>query len=323
MIVVTGAGGFIGSCLVRYLNDLGIDELILVDAFSFSDKHRYLKGKKWRLMIDRNQFIDWFEKNASQVQFVFHLGARTDTVEKSWEVFRKLNLWYSIKLWQICALNNIPFLYASSAATYGDGSSGYSDEHSLLHSLIPLNPYARSKHLMDLWAVHQHIKPPHWWGLKFFNVYGPNEYHKGRMASVVFHGFKQVIQAGVIKLFMSHKRGIDHGEQKRDFIYVRDVVKVLVHFFKVKPPSGIYNVGTGIARSFNDLAKAIFNALNMPPRIQYIPMPEQLRDQYQYYTRAEIGKLRDQAGYKEKFISLEEGVKEYVGDYLAEGFRIW
>lgn len=325
MIIITGAAGFIGSCLVRELNRLGIYELVLVDDFvstRASKKINNLQGKKWATQVQREQLFDWLKKKNPHIEMVFHLGARTDTTEQNWQLLETLNLNYSKQLWQWCAEKGVPFLYASSAATYGDGSHGYSDHHSHLPQLQPLNPYARSKHLFDLWALQQKLQPPHWWGIKFFNVFGPNEYHKEHMASVVFHGYHQIRKTGKIRLFKSHRPDCPHGEQQRDFIYIKDTLNIILFFWIRRPPSGIYNAGTGQPHSFNQLAHALFKAMKIPPQIEYFDMPQHLRNQYQYYTCANISKLQ-QAGYTHPFTSLEVAVLDYVRCFLDHNMRTY
>jgi ADP-L-glycero-D-manno-heptose 6-epimerase len=245
------------------------------------------------------------------------LGARTDTTEFDWNVFKKLNLEYTKDIWNICAENNIPMVYASSAATYGGGEHGYEDDLNIISKLEPLNPYGRSKHEFDLWALAQEKRPPFWAGLKFFNVYGPNEYHKGSMASVIFHSYNQILANGQVKLFRSHKEGYKDGWQMRDFVYVKDVVSVLFYLMKHQPESSIYNLGSGIARSFYDLASSTFVAMGKETNIEYIDIPEDIRDKYQYYTEANMNKLIS-VGYNLPFYSLEEGVKDYVQNYLMK-----
>jgi ADP-L-glycero-D-manno-heptose 6-epimerase len=246
---------------------------------------------------------------------VFHLGARTDTTEFDYAIHQRLNVEYSQQVWNYCTINNVPLVYASSAATYGSGELGYKDDHAIIEQLKPLNPYGVSKNEFDKWVLHQEDHPPFWAGLKFFNVYGPNEYHKARMASVIFHSFNQVKQNGSVKLFRSHKEGFADGEQLRDFIYVKDVVAVCYWLMQQQPASAIYNLGTGRARTFNDLVNATFAGMGLPPVINYIDMPEDIRDKYQYFTEAAMDKLH-KAGYAEKFYSLEEGVNDYVKNYL-------
>jgi ADP-L-glycero-D-manno-heptose 6-epimerase len=318
MIIVTGAAGFIGSCMVNKLNNKGYKDIVVVDDFSRPEKNINLDNKIYRQKIDREVFIEWLQENHTQVNFILHLGARTDTTEFDKKVFDKLNLNYSKKIWQACAEFEIPLIYASSAATYGDGSLGYDDSHELVEKLKPLNPYGESKNEFDKWALQQKKKPHFWAGLKFFNVYGPNEYHKGRMASVIYHAFNQIKETGKMKLFRSHKEGYKDGEQLRDFIYVKDVVSVCFFLMMQKRNSGIYNLGTGAARSFKDLATATFHALEKEPVIEFIDTPEDIRDKYQYFTQANMEKLRA-IGYIAPFHTLEEGVTDYVQGYLLAG----
>jgi ADP-L-glycero-D-manno-heptose 6-epimerase len=320
MIIVTGAAGFIGSCLVSHLNSLGYTDLILVDAFGREDKERNLLGKSFSARVERDHLFEWLEKEKPAVSFCFHYGARTDTTEFDYAVHERLNLEYSKKIWEYCTASQIPLVYASSAATYGDGQLGYADDHALIPNLKPLNPYGISKNEFDKWVLLQKQHPPFWAGLKFFNVYGPNEYHKGRMASVIFHGYHQLIEKGEIRLFRSHRPDFKDGEQLRDFIYVKDILKVSAWLMQNKQtvPSAIYNLGTGKARSFKDLATATFTSLGKAPNILFIDMPEDLREKYQYFTEARMEKLIA-AGYREPFYSLEEGVRDYVTRYLAPG----
>lgn len=318
-IVITGAAGFIGSCLTGFLNEKGFDQLILVDEFSRLDKVNNLKGKKFFHQIERDDFFDWLQQKKPSISFIFHLGARTDTTEFDYAVHERLNLEYSQRVWDYCMLKQIPLVYASSAATYGSGDLGYSDNHQLPFKLEPLNAYGISKNEFDKWAILQQSHPPFWAGLKFFNVYGPNEYHKGRMASVIWHAFNQIKNNGTVKLFKSHRPDFKDGQQLRDFIYVKDILKVcywLMENFEKKPPSGLYNLGTGRARSFEDLVRATFSGAGEPVEIQYIDMPEDIRDKYQYFTEAKMEKLRS-AGYTEAFYSLEDGVGDYVKNYLS------
>ncbi len=274
--------------------------------------------------------FEWLQKENIQIDFLFHLGARTDTTEFDYSIHQKLNVEYSQKIWEYCTLNKIPLVYASSAATYGDGEQGYNDNHYIIETLKPLNPYGVSKNEFDKWAVHhaenENFAPPFWIGLKFFNVYGPNEYHKERMASVIFHSFNQIKQNGKVKLFKSHKEGFEDGKQLRDFVYVKDVVSVCNWLMQewCMPPSsimkvnnGLYNLGTGKARPFSDLVTAVFTGLNLPPVIEYIDMPLDIRDKYQYFTEANMSKLHH-AGYHNHFYSLEDGVIDYVQNYLSK-----
>ncbi len=318
-IVVTGAAGFIASCLVGYLNELGYENLLLVDEFDREDKELNLLHKKYIARIERENFFEWLNIEKPGIDFVFHLGARTNTTEFNYEVHQHLNVEYSKKIWNYCTINNIPLVYASSAATYGDGKLGYKDDHSIIEKLVPLNPYGVSKNEFDKWVLHQEDHPPFWAGLKFFNVYGPNEYHKARMASVIFHSFNQVKINGFVKLFKSHKRAFKDGEQLRDFIYVKDIVKVCDWLMQDcnKIESSVYNLGTGKARTFIDLVTATFTAMDLNTKIEFIDMPSDLRQTYQYFTEASMEKLAA-AGYKEKFYSLEEGVGDYVRNYLSK-----
>ncbi len=315
MIVVTGAAGFISSFLVEQLNESGISNLILVDDFSRKDKESNHQKLRCEFKIERSVFMDWFSSNAGSVEFVFHLGARTDTTEMNYDIHEKLNVIYSQDIWGICATHNIPLIYASSAATYGLGEHGYEDRHEIISKLAPLNPYGESKNNFDKWALKQKQAPPFWAGLKFFNVYGPNENHKGRMASVVYHAYHQIKKTGEMKLFGSHHKDYKDGEQLRDFIYVKDVVSIMMFLHQGNTTSGLYNVGTGKARTFYDLVSFTFKALNKEPKISFIDTPIDIRDKYQYFTEASIHKLRD-AGYKKPFHSLEEGVTDYVKNYL-------
>jgi len=317
-IVVTGAAGFIGSCLAGFLNEKGYEHLILVDEFSRLDKVENLKGKKFDHRVERDDFFTWLDSEKPEISFMFHLGARTDTTEFDYAVHERLNLEYSQKIWDYCLIKQIPMVYASSAATYGSGELGYSDDHKLPFTLRPLNPYGVSKNEFDKWAIKQQSQPAFWAGLKFFNVYGPNEYHKGRMASVIWHSFNQIKNNGKVKLFKSHRPDYKDGQQLRDFIYVKDILKVcywLMNNFNKGTENGLYNLGTGRARSFEDLVKATFAGSGEPVDIQYIDMPEDIRDKYQYFTEAKMSKLKG-AGYSEGFYSLEEGVSDYVRNYL-------
>lgn len=313
MIVVTGTNGFIASRLVQKLNQLGKKDIILVDDEQAKHQKQAVNKLDFQEFIDRNKLIDWLPQQ-NDIEFIFHLGARTDTTEQDQNIFNELNLNFSKAIFSYCSQQNIPIIYASSAATYGDGSQGYDDELDS-HLLSALNPYGESKLQFDLWVNQQKKQPPFWAGLKFFNVYGPNENHKGRMASVVFHAYKQIKQTGKMRLFQSHRDNYADGEQKRDFIYVDDVVDICLYFYQNQQKSGIYNVGTGEAKTFNDLVKAVFSALNLPPQIEYIPTPVDIRDAYQYYTQATTVKLRN-AGYKKAFTKLNEGVRDYVINYL-------
>lgn len=316
MLVITGAAGFIGSCIVSRFNSEGIRDILLVDDFSKVIKEKNYLGKEFSIKIDRSDFIEWFRKDTSLVDYVIHIGARTDTTEFNKEIFDDLNLNYTKALWNLCAQSNIPLIYASSAATYGLGEHGYDDDESKLELLKPLNPYGDSKHEFDKWAVKQQQAPPKWHGLKFFNVYGPNEFHKGRMASVIFHAFNQINKTKHVKLFRSHDPKYKDGGQLRDFVYVKDVVDVIWYLYSNKIKNGIYNLGSGKARTFYDLAANTFKALDCPVDIQFVDTPADIRDKYQYYTEANMKKLIS-IGYKKKFTSLEDGIADYVKNYLV------
>ncbi|NVO20678.1 MAG: ADP-glyceromanno-heptose 6-epimerase [Bacteroidetes bacterium] len=315
--VVTGAAGFIGSCMVNKLNNKGLTQVIVVDDFSNPLKAKNLEHKALAGKVHRDDFFEWIKKNQGDVEAVYHLGARTDTTEFDKSVFDRLNLNYSKKVWEICSLAGIPLIYASSAATYGMGEYGYSDNHEIIKKLKPLNPYGESKNDFDKWVIQQEKAPPFWAGVKFFNVYGPNEYHKARMASVVFHAFNQVRETGMVRLFKSHREDFKDGMQLRDFIYVKDVVDVLYFLMNTNPASGLYNLGTGKARAFLHLAEAVFTVLDLPVNIQFIDTPMDIREKYQYFTEAEMNKLINEAKYSVPFYSLEEGVAEYVKEFLV------
>jgi ADP-L-glycero-D-manno-heptose 6-epimerase len=317
MIVITGAAGFIASCLAGRIYRDDLAPLMLVDDFSRKDKERNHSALANATRMDREDFPSWLKSHANEVSFVFHLGARTDTTEFDEAIFDHLNVAYTRTIWDLCTSHNIPLVYASSAATYGDGSKGYSDDHALIPSLKPLNPYGWSKQKIDAWTIQQKSAPPRWYGLKFFNVYGPNEYHKGRMASVVFHAFNQANEHGKVKLFRSHKPEYRDGWQLRDFIYVQDVVEVCLFLLKYSIPSGIYNLGTGKARSFYELATAVFIAMDKKPEIEFIDIPTDIRDTYQYFTEAPMKKLISQ-GFSLPFTSLEDGIRDYVRNYLSQ-----
>ncbi|MCS7004045.1 MAG: ADP-glyceromanno-heptose 6-epimerase [Cytophagales bacterium] len=316
MIVITGAAGFIGSCMISYLNNHRFKHIIAVDNFSNPHKNKNLEGKIVKEYVDRHYLIEWIDKNHEHVEFILHIGARTDTTEFNWNILYELNLNYSQQVWKCCVKYQIPLIYASSAATYGLGELGYCDDETLIPMLKPLNPYGKSKNEFDKWAISQPEKPFFWVGLKFFNVYGPNEYHKGRMASVVFHAYHQIKNTGGVKLFRSHHPQYKDGEQMRDFIYVKDVLDVIFFLMNHRQNSGIYNLGTGKARTFLDLASATFCALSIPENISFIDTPEDIRDKYQYFTEADMAKLRS-IGYSKPFTSLEEGITEYVQEYLV------
>lgn len=316
MIVITGAAGFIGSCLITKLNEEQFYDLILVDDFSNAEKNKNFEGKRYSQKVDRNDFHNWLRKNQLHVQFIFHIGARTDTTEFNRDLFNDLNLEYSKEVWNNCVEFGIPLVYASSAATYGLGEHGYEDNEAKVGELKPLNPYGDSKNDFDIWALKQERKPYFWAGLKFFNVYGPNEYHKGRMASVIMHTFNQIQETAQMKLFQSHNPLYSDGGQMRDFVYVKDVINVLYFLMHHRKDPGIYNLGSGQARTFLDLAENTFKALDKEPNIVFVPTPEDIRDKYQYFTEAKMDKLQS-IGYTMPFRSLEEGIQDYVTNYLV------
>lgn len=317
MIILTGAAGFIGSCLLTQLNEEGIKDIIIVDDFSVKEKGKNFAGKNYLEKVDREYLFNFLEGNNNKVEYILHIGARTDTTEFDVNVFNKLNLNYTRAIWEFCSKNNIPLIYASSAATYGMGELGYKDDHDIVEKLKPLNPYGESKNEFDKWALKQDSEPPCWYGLKFFNVYGPNEYHKGRMASVIMHAYHQIKNTNKVKLFRSHHIDFEDGKQLRDFVYVKDVVNVIHFLIKKKPESGLYNLGTGIARSFLDLANGTFAAMEKEAVIEFIDTPLDIRDKYQYFTEADMNKLRN-AGYEKDFTSLEQGINDYVRGYLLK-----
>lgn len=314
MILITGAAGFIGACMAARLNELRYFDLVLCDDFSRSDKLPNYAHKTFSEKVDRNQLQEWIAQHHTRIQFVIHLGARTDTTEFDRSVFDRLNVEYSKAVWNACVEFGLPLIYASSAATYGLGELGYDDQIPP-QKLKPLNPYGDSKNDFDAWALQQERKPFFWAGLKFFNVYGPNEYHKGRMASVIFHAFHQIQQTGKMKLFRSHRPDFEDGGQSRDFVYVKDVVNMIVHLMENRPQSGIYNVGSGKARSFRDLVLATFHSMHVEPQIEFIDTPEDIRNTYQYFTEAKMNQMRA-SGYEAELTSLEDGVRDYVSNYL-------
>ncbi len=320
MILITGGAGFIGSVLAKKLNELGHDDLVIVDILGTSEKWKNLRGIKYSEYIHADElFAGDYDDLIAEADIVFHMGACSSTTEKDVDFLMKNNVAYTKALFRFAAAKNIPFIYASSAATYGDGADGYSDDHQKLPGLMPLNPYGYSKQVVDEWILNEPHRPDHWFGLKFFNVYGPNEYHKEEMRSLVHKAFEQIKEKGSVKLFKSHRPDFKDGEQLRDFIYVKDVVTVMLELADPDKQkfSGIYNLGTGKARSFLDLVKATFKAMEQPEKIEFIDMPESIRHQYQYYTQAEMNKMH-QALETMKFSSLEEGVSDYVENYLMK-----
>ena len=322
MIVITGAAGFISSCLVQKLNEEGYNDLVLVDEFSKTEKTNNYKNKSYTHLVDRAVFPAWLRENEKLVQFIFHLGARTDTTEFDRAIFDELNLNYSKTIWKLCVEFGLPLVYASSAATYGLGELGYSDRHDIVDQLKPLNPYGDSKNDFDKWALKQEKAPYFWAGLKFFNVYGPNEYHKGRMASVVYHAFRQITETNKMKLFRSHRDDYQDGHQQRDFVYVKDVVEVCFFLMHHRKDSGLYNLGSGKARTFLDLVNSTFKAMDKEPDVSFIDTPADIRDKYQYFTEADMSKLKS-IGYPFEFRSLEEGIDDYVRNYLSKEYRIY
>lgn len=316
MIIVTGAAGFIGSGLISQLNKEGFTSIIAVDDFSKIEKASNLEGKTILEKVERTELFDWIDANSRDVQFIFHIGARTDTTEFDKEIFDELNVNFSKEIWKRCVAYQIPLVYASSAATYGLGELGYDDNEDLIPQLKPLNPYGDSKNDFDIWALEQEGKPFFWVGLKFFNVYGPNEYHKARMASVIYHAFNQIKATDKMKLFRSHNPDFKDGEQMRDFIYVKDLIDVCIFFMHHRKNSGIYNLGSGQARTFKDLVTNTFHTMDKTPDISFIDTPIDIRDKYQYFTEANMSKLRS-IGYDKPFHTLEEGVEDYVKNYLS------
>lgn len=320
MIIVTGAAGFIGSCLIKKLNQENFNAIVAVDKFDNPAKNKNLEGLRIQEKVDRDQFMGWLDKNFELVEFIFHIGARTDTTEMDVNLFERLNTQYTKDIWKRCIQYQIPLVYASSAATYGLGELGYDDNEKLIPQLKPLNPYGQSKQDFDVWALGQKEKPFFWAGLKFFNVYGPNEYHKGRMASVIWHAFNQINKASTMKLFRSHNPEFKDGEQMRDFVYVKDVVGVCSFLMHHRKNSGIYNLGSGKARTFLDLTKSVFRAMSKKEAIEFVDTPVDIRDKYQYFTEANMDKLVS-IGYTKPFHSLEEGTEDYVTNYLMQGLR--
>ena len=327
MIVITGGAGMIGSIIAWHLNTkLNRDDLVIVDHITHQAQWQNLVHRQYVEYLDKDQLFDYLDAN-DEVEAIIHMGAISATTETDFNKLVEANIHYSQDLWSWCAENEVPFFYASSAATYGNGDAGYDDAS--IDKLRPLNAYGYSKHFFDQWALKQtpENSPPAWAGFKFFNVYGPNEYHKERMASVAFHTFNQFSETGNMKLFKGTKVGVKDGEQQRDFVYVKDCANIVAHFLSTsltKKPAhhpininGIYNIGTGQARSFKDLATNVMQSMGKTPKIEYIDMPEDLRGKYQYFTEAHMAKLR-KAGYKAPMTSLEDGVKDYVQNYLMQ-----
>ena len=311
MIILTGGAGFIGSCFLAKLNQEKIDDVIIVDSLDESVKWRNLVGKKYLDYYDKDDFIERIKENRfPKASYIIHMGACSSTTLQDADYFIKNNYEYSKTLADWALNRKIPFLYASSAATYGNGEAGFSDDIEATYRLKPLNMYGYSKHMFDLWLLNNKLIDQVT-GLKFFNVFGPNEYHKADMRSLVCKRYLDLKEKGVMRLFKSYHPGFKDGEQKRDFIYIKDTVKIMYYLFSNRQHTGIYNVGTGIAQTWNDLAKAMFLALDKPVKIKYIDMPEILREKYQYFTKANIDKLLN-LGLKTEFTSLEDSVKDYI-----------
>lgn len=320
MIIVTGAAGFIGSQLIKKLNQENFNAIIAVDKFNNPDKNIHLEHLKIKEKVDRDVFFTWLDNNYQQVEFLFHIGARTDTAEFDKSLLKALNTDYSKKIWTCCIQYQIPLVYASSAATYGLGEMGYDDNEGLIPKLKPLNPYGESKNEFDKWALIQKEKPFFWAGLKFFNVYGPHEDHKGRMASVIWHAFHKIKKTNQMQLFRSHNPKYSDGGQMRDFVYVKDLVNVCYFLMHLRKFSGIYNLGTGKARTFIDLTRSVFRSMQIEENIEFIDTPADIRDKYQYFTEANMTKLRE-IGYDRPFTSLEDGVDDYVQSYLNQKYN--
>ncbi len=325
MIVVTGGTGFIGSNLVAGLDEAGLKRIVLCDTLGVEDKWKNIAKRKLHNIIPPSRLMEYLDEHASEVEAIFHMGAISSTTEKDVDLIIETNFVLTRTLWNWCARHNVRFIYASSASTYGDGEAGFidNDQPDFLSTLHPLNPYGWSKHLMDRYASSIVYKqeeggiPPQWCGLKFFNVYGPNEYHKGDQMSVVCKLYPQVAAGATARLFKSHHPDYEDGGQLRDFIYVKDCVKVMLWLFQNPQVNGLFNVGTGQARSFKDLAVATFAAAGVKEKIQYFDMPEQLKGRYQYFTQADMIKLRN-AGYNMPFTSLEDGIRDYVVEYMSK-----
>jgi ADP-L-glycero-D-manno-heptose 6-epimerase len=322
MIIVTGGAGFIGSALIAALNKRGLTDILVVDRLGNDQRWKNLVNLRFADYIDKDDFLDMIAEDVLpfSAEAVFHLGACSSTTETDVSFLMNNNFEYTKQLAQWTADDNIRFIYASSAATYGDGLQGFSDDEEKLETLKPLNPYGYSKQLFDLWAKRNGLLD-RIVGLKYFNVFGPNEYHKQDMRSFVLKAFEQINSTGKVRLFKSHRPDFKDGEQKRDFLYVKDAVDMTLFFFDNPKTVGIYNLGAGRARSWNDLAKTVFAAMDKSPSIEYIDMPDSVRNQYQYFTEADITKLRS-TGYKKPITSLEQAVTDYVQNYLERGTYI-
>jgi ADP-L-glycero-D-manno-heptose 6-epimerase len=318
MIVVTGGAGFIGSAVVWKLNRMGIDKIIIVDELGKDDKWKNLNGLVYEDFLHKNDFMGLILQRSVpfKVTSIIHLGACSATTEKDADFLMDNNVHYSQELAKFCLEKGARFIYASSAATYGDGTNGYDDNETSLSNLRPLNMYGYSKHLFDLWIKRNGLMNKVV-GLKYFNVYGPNEYHKGDMRSVVHKAFEQVRDTGKVKLFKSYKPGYKDGEQKRDFVYVKDAVDITLHFLEHQDENGIFNVGTGKAQTWVELISTVFDAIGKPVNIEFVEMPESIRDKYQYFTEANLKKLNS-IGYTKPAMSVREGVTDYVKNYLLK-----
>lgn len=320
MIIVTGATGFIGSVLVWDLNQRGYEDLYLVDAVRPEERPHILNQKSYTKFIHRDDLFKVLEQESvrSEIEGVFHMGACSSTTEMDRDFLKRVNTDYSKKLFEICTELKVPYIYASSGAVYGDGALGF-DDRTPPENFKPLNPYGESKAAMDIWAEKQKQTPPRWYGLRFFNVYGPNEYHKDSMSSVVYKAFHQIKAKGSLKLFKSHHADYKDGEQMRDFVYVKDITRWMIGLFEQRNvASGIYNMGFGRARTWLDLAKSVFGNMGENLNIDWIDVPENIRDQYQYFTEARMEKLLGQ-GLPPPQWSLEDGIKDYVKNYLSHG----
>lgn len=320
-IVLTGGAGFIGSCLLRAMNDAGYHDIIVVDHISKTEKWRNLANKSFEEYICRDEFLSRLPSLSGKVTCIIHMGACSSTTESDFDFLYKNNFEFTKTLWKFCVSEKISFFYASSAATYGDGEQGFDDDMDI-STLRPLNGYGYSKQLFDLWVSKQKEAPPQHCGFKFFNVYGPNEYFKGSMASVIFHSFNKITQTGEMELFKSYRQDYADGQQLRDFVYVKDICKVILYMMTHPEISGVFNLGTGIARSFYDLCRSTFSAMGCEANIKYVDMPETLRQKYQYFTEAKMDKLRS-VGYQEPFYTLEEGIRDYVQNYLMKDYLIY
>lgn len=323
LIIVTGGAGFIGSCVVRTLNDNGYENLVVVDNIGSTQKWKNIRNKHYIEYVNKGRFAERLTEGFySKCKAVIHMGACSSTMQNDFDYLWENNVNYTKMLWNFCSDKHIPFIYASSAATYGDGANGFSDNIEGISRLMPLNAYGYSKHVFDLWSLKENKKPSQYVGLKFFNVYGPNEYCKGSMASMVFHGYRQVLETGEIRLFKSYKDGFADGAQERDFVYVKDVCDIIMYFLKHPEYSGIFNVGTGRAQTFRELAEATFEALGLPSNIVYIDMPDTLKPNYQYHTQADISSLK-KIGYNKDLCDLRTGVKDYVCNYLMKNCEVY